>query len=76
MYLVHSQRKRPTLDELRHSPPFVWKLELVQLALEASGTDLEEQAFHLLEGPEDAITPESVDALRQQLGTALAAIPA
>ena len=71
-----TDKRRPTLAELRVSPPIILKLELAQLAVDASGTSLEDAALALLEGPEDAITPESVDALRQQLGTALAAIPA
>ena len=55
---------------------FTLKMAVALLAVEATGTPIEEAAFALLEGPEDAITPESVDALRQQLGTALAAVSA
>lgn len=71
-----TEKRRPTLEELRDSPPIILKLELAQLAVDASGTTLEDAAIALLEGPEDAITPDSVDALRQQLGATLQAVSA
>lgn len=71
--MAQTEKRRPTLDELRASPMIVLKLELAQLSVDASGTDLEQSALSLLEGPEDAITPESVDDLRQQLATIKAA---
>jgi len=67
------EKRRPTLEELRASPLIVLKLELAQLSVDASGTTLEEDALTLLDGPEESITPEAVDNLRQQLATIKAA---
>ncbi len=70
------EKRRPTVEELRAAPLIIRKLEVAQLSVDANGTPIADAAFALLDGPEDAITPEAIDALRQQLARIVEAIPA
>lgn len=70
------EKRRPTVEELRAAPLIIRKLEVAQLSVDASGTPIEEAALALLEGPESDITPEAIDALRQQLARIVEAVPA